>query len=415
VSATGAERSCRFCEADLKTTFLDLGTSPLANSFLTAEQLDQMEPFYPLHAYICNGCLLVQLEEFVAPDSIFEHYAYFSSYSGALVESAAAYCRDANGRFGLDANSQVIEIASNDGYLLRNFVQLGVPVLGIEPAKNVAEEAIRNGVPTHTGFFDSKLARELVGNGVQADLLVANNVLAHVPALNDFVAGMKIILKPTGVLTLEFPHLMRLMERNQFDTIYHEHLSYFSFLTIELILKTHGITVFDVEEIANHGGSLRIFGRHESDESKPIDRRVGELRSVEQEQHFDRIERYLSFPDQVYRTKRALLSFLIEKKDQGKSVVAYGAPAKGNTLLNFCGIGPDIIDYAVDQSPHKQGLFLPGTRLPVHPPERLDESPPDYILLLAWNLKDEIIASMGRMRDRGTRFVTPIPRLEVFE
>jgi 2-polyprenyl-3-methyl-5-hydroxy-6-metoxy-1,4-benzoquinol methylase len=410
--ATGA---CRFCESPLGTTFVDLGVSPLANSYLRPDQLQRMEPFYPLHAYVCDACLLVQLEEFESPEEIFGDYAYFSSYSDTLLAHAKAYCEAMTERFGIGASSHVVEVASNDGYLLRNFVEVGVPVTGIEPAANVAKVAVENGVPTLVEFFGEAMAGRLRAAGKGADLIAANNVLAHVPAINDFVRGMKVLLNPTGVVTVEFPHLMRLMEHNQFDTIYHEHFSYFSFLVVERIFATHGLVLFDVEEIPTHGGSLRIFARHAEDVSKPVSGRVEGLRAREIADGFDRVERYTDFGAQVAATKRALLAFLIEQKEQGRQIVGYGAAAKGNTLLNYCGIGPDFLDYVVDRSPHKQNQYLPGSRIPVVPAERLAETKPDFVLILAWNLKDEVMESMRHVREWGGRFVVPIPRIATYE
>jgi len=407
--------ACRFCGSPLETTVVDLGVSPLANAYLRPEQLRQAETFYPLHVFVCDDCLLVQLEEFESPQAMFSDYAYFSSYSDTFLAHAKAYCEQMSQRFGLDRGSQVVEIASNDGYLLRNFVAAGVPVLGVEPAANVAQAAIDQGVPTLVEFFGEGLARELRAQGKAADLLLANNVLAHVPALNDFVRGTQLLLAPQGVMTVEFPHLMRLLDLNEFDTIYHEHFSYFSLLVAERIFATHGIVVFDVEELDIHGGSLRLYGRHREDTSKPVTPRVEALRAREIERGLDRVETYLPFAEQVARTKRELLTFLIEKKSQGKQLVAYGAPAKGNTLLNYCGVGPDLLDYTVDRSPHKQGCYLPGSRIPIHGPERLRETQPDYVLILAWNLKQEIVESMRFVREWGGRFVVPIPRVALVE
>ena len=408
-------RPCRFCDAPLRTTFVDLGASPLANSFLEPVQLQRMEPFFPLHAYICDRCLFVQLEELESPEAIFRDYAYFSSYSDTFLAHAKAYCEAVSERFTIDERSRVVEIASNDGYLLRNFVEAGVPVLGIDPAANVARVAVGNGVPTMVEFFGEALARKLRDGEKGADLIVANNVLAHVPDLHDFVEGIRILLRPGGVMTVEFPHLMRLLEENQFDTIYHEHFSYFSFLTAERILAKHGIVVFDVEEIDTHGGSLRVYGRHDEDGSKPVGPRVEELRTREISKGLDRIETYLCFADRVAHTQREFLALLIDQKNQGKSMVAYGAAAKGNTLLNYCGIGTDFFDYIVDRSPHKQGLFLPGSRIPILAPERIRETRPDYVVILAWNLKDEVMESLRDVRGWGGRFVVPIPRIQVFE
>ncbi len=406
---------CRFCGAALSTTFVDLGVSPLANSYLKPERLNRMEPFYPLHAYVCDDCLLVQLEEFETPEAIFGDYAYFSSYSDTLLAHAKAYCEQMARRFGIDASRRVVEIASNDGYLLRNFVEMGVPVLGIEPAANVAKTAVERGIPTLVEFFGEALARRLRDEGRSAHLIAANNVLAHVPALNDFVRGLALLLEPDGVITIEVPHLMRLVERNQFDTIYHEHFSYFSLLVLERIFASHDLAVFDVDEIDTHGGSLRIYARHAADDSKPVHAGVAELRGREIADGFDRVDRHTSFGEQVAATKRALLSFLVEAKGQGRSIVAYGAAAKGNTLLNYCGVGTDFVDYIVDRSPHKQGLYLPGSRIPILGPEKIAETRPDYVLILAWNLKDEVMESMRHVREWGGRFVVPIPRVAVFE
>lgn len=405
---------CRFCQLPLKHSFVDLGMSPLANSYLEPAQLNQMEPFYPLHVYVCEHCFLVQLEEFASPEHIFSDYAYFSSYSDTWLQHARSYTEMVVERFGLDKQSQVVEIASNDGYLLQYFVEKGVPVLGIEPAANVAEAAIKKGIPTLRKFFGRKTADELVAEGIRADLLIGNNVLAHVPDLNDFVEGMKILLKPQGVITMEFPHLMRLMAENQFDTIYHEHFSYFSLMTVEKIFAAHGLTIFDVEELPTHGGSLRIYARHSEDETKPIADHVEKLRDRELREGFNKLETYTSFAQKVHETKRKLLEFLIQAKCEGKSIVGYGAPAKGNTLLNYCGIRTDFIDYTVDRSPHKQGRFLPGTHIPIYHPDKVKETRPDYLLILPWNLKEEIMAQMAFIREWGAQFVVPIPEVEVY-
>ncbi|HEX8747031.1 MAG TPA: class I SAM-dependent methyltransferase [Pyrinomonadaceae bacterium] len=407
------QTGCRFCGTPLKHTFVDLGVSPLSNSYLSAEQLSRMEPFYPLHAYVCHRCFLVQLEEFESPENIFQDYAYFSSYSESWLRHARAYTEQMIERFELGERSRVIEIASNDGYLLQYFVARGVPSLGVEPAANVAQVAEEKGVPTLTEFFGSRLATRLAAEGGQADLLLGNNVLAHVPALNDFVEGLKILLKPQGVITMEFPHLLRLMQDNQFDTIYHEHFSYFSFLTVEEVFARHGLTLFDVEELETHGGSLRIYARHPEDEGKAVTARVQELKERELSAGTRRLEAYLGFSAQVEETKRSLLTFLIEARREGKRIAAYGAPAKGNTLLNYCGIRTDFLDYAVDASPHKQGRFLPGTRIPIHHPDKLRETRPDYVLILPWNLREEIMAQGSYVREWGARFVVPIPQVEV--
>jgi SAM-dependent methyltransferase len=405
--------SCRNCGARLNYTFVDLGMSPLANSYLNAAQLNQMEPFYPLHVRLCGACFLVQLEPVTKPEEIFSDYAYFSSYSDSWLEHAKSYTEAAARRFGLNKQNWVVEIASNDGYLLQYFVARGIPVLGIEPARNVAEEAIRRGIPTEVRFFGESTARDLIMGGKQADLIVGNNVLAHVPDLNDFVSGLKILLAPAGVITLEFPHLMRLMEENQFDTIYHEHLSYFSLVTACDLFDRHAMRIFDVEELPTHGGSLRIYACHQENDQRPTGERVADLLSREQQAGFKTVEHYLSFAERVKQTKRKLLGFLIAAKDQGKSVVGYGAPAKGNTLLNYCGIRSDLLVYTVDRSPHKQEHFLPGIHIPICRPEKIKETRPDYVMILPWNLKDEVMGQMRYIRDWGGQFVVPIPEVKV--
>ena len=404
---------CRFCDQILEQIFVDLGMSPLANSYLTSAQLHQMEPFYPLRIYVCSDCLLVQAEEFESPDSIFGDYAYFASYSDTWLRHAKTYADMAIQRFRLNRNSLVVEIASNDGYLLQYFGALGIPVLGLEPAANVADAALTKGIPTMVRFFGEDTARDLVAQGMTADLLVGNNVLAHVPKLNDFVQGMKIVLKADGVITMEFPHLERLVQENQFDTIYHEHFSYFSFMVVEKIFATHGLTLFDVEELPTHGGSLRIYGRHTEDTSKPVGQRVINLRQREKDAGFASLQSYLSFAEKVKTAKYKLLNFLIKAKGEQKVIVGYGAPAKGNTLLNYCGIRSDFIDYTVDRSPHKQGHFLPGTHIPIHHPDKVKETKPDYLLILPWNLKDEVMEQMRYIRDWGGRFLVPIPEVQV--
>ena len=405
---------CRFCENPLETTFVDLGMSPLANSNLTEDQLNAVEMFFPLHVYVCKVCLLVQLEECSSPDKIFSDYDYFSSYSDSWLRHAQTYSEHVIQRFDLNAGSRVIEIASNDGYLLQNFNARGIPVLGIEPARNVAEVAKEKGITTLVEFFGEKLARDLTGKGTQADLLIGNNVLAHVPALNDFVRGLKVLLKPQGVITMEFPHLMRLMAENQFDTIYHEHFSYFSFYTVQKVFAAHGLTVFDVDELSTHGGSLRIYCCHERDSTKSIHPRVLELQHREEKEGLGKLEHYVSFSGRVTYVKRQLLLFLISAKEAGKTIAAYGAPAKGNTLLNYCGIGSDFIDYTVDRSPHKQGKFLPGTHIPIDEPDAIKRTKPDYLLILPWNLKDEIMQQMSYIREWGGAFVVPIPDVMVY-
>lgn len=404
---------CRSCGVELHYTFVDLGMSPLCESYVNIEQLNQVEAFYPLHVYVCEGCFLVQLCEYVSPEKIFSDYAYFSSYSDSWLRHVKDYTEMTIARFGLNASSQVVEIASNDGYLLQYFVERHIPVLGIEPAANVAAIAQQKGIPSITRFFGENTARELVSTGKRADLLIGNNVLAHVPDINDFVKGMKIVLKPDGVITMEFPHLMRLMEENQFDTIYHEHFSYLSYTTVEKIFAAHGLRLFDVEEIPTHGGSLRIFACHEEDGSKPVCRRVIELREGEEIAGFGRLDHYFSFTERVKETKRKLLDFLIKAKRERRTIVGYGAPGKGNTLLNYCGIRTDFLDYVVDRSPYKQGKFLPGTHIPIFHPDRIRETRPDYVLILPWNLKNEVMEQNAYIRAWGGQFVVPIPEVKV--
>jgi SAM-dependent methyltransferase len=406
--------ACRFCRSALRYSFVDLGMSPLCESYVNADHLDHMEPFYPLRVYVCDQCYLVQLLEYVSPTHIFSDYAYFSSYSDSWLRHAKAYVEMAMQRFRLDGGSRVVEIASNDGYLLQYFVERAIPVLGIEPAANVAEVAKKKNVPSVVKFFGEKIACELADNGQRADLLLGNNVLAHVPDINDFVKGMKILLKPQGVITMEFPHLMRLVEENQFDTIYHEHFSYLSLLTVENIFAAHGLTLFDVDEIPTHGGSLRIYARHSLNTSEPVGRRVTELREREERAGFTCLDHYFSFAEKVKETKRKLLEFLIQVKRDGFTVAGYGAPGKGNTLLNYCAIRADFLDYTVDRSPHKQGKFLPGTHIPIFHPEKIRESRPNYILILPWNLKDEIMEQLAYAREWGAKFVVPIPEVKVY-
>jgi len=414
VPARARSFACRFCGAPLETTFVDLGMSPLCESFVRPDQLAEMEPFYPLHAYVCGRCFLVQLQEFVPPDEIFTEYAYFSSYSTSWVEHARRYAEMMIARFRLGRASKVIEIASNDGYLLQHFVARGVPVLGIEPAANVAKVAIGKGVSSIVRFFGRQSAAEIAAEHGRPDLLLGNNVLAHVPDINDFVGGMKILLAPQGVITMEFPHLARLIAENQFDTIYHEHFSYLSFVTAERIFAHHGITLFDVEELPTHGGSLRIYGRHDENAALAVTERVRELRQREIDEGFLTQERYRGFDERVKATKRKLLTFLIDARQLGKKVVGYGAPGKGNTLLNYCGIRTDFLDFTVDANPYKHGKFTPGTRIPILAPEKLRDARPDYVLILPWNLKDEIGAQAGYIREWGGKFVVPIPEVTVY-
>ena len=411
----GEGSRCLHCKTLLRQTFVDLGMSPLCESYLPAEKLNLMEPFYPLHVYVCESCFLVQLEEYVAPKDIFSEYAYFSSYADSWVDHMRRYAEMISERLKLGKGNLVVEVASNDGYLLQHFVRMGIPVLGIEPAANIAKVAIEKGVPTLIKFFGEQTARELAAEGRHADLICGANVLAQVPDPNDFVKGMKILLKPRGVITIEFPHLMKLMAENQFDTIYHEHFSYFSWISAQKIFASQGLTLFDVEELPTHGGSLRIYACHSEDRSKPITERARELYQREIDAGLTRLESYAGFGERVKETKRKLLHFLVEAKRQGKKVVGYGAPGKGNTLLNYCGIRTDFLDFTVDRNPYKQGKFLPGTHIPIYAPEQIDEARPDYVLILPWNFKDEIIRQMERIRVWGGKFVVPIPETRVFD
>jgi hypothetical protein len=407
-------RACRFCGAGLEHVMVDLGMSPLCETYLTADQLDAMEPFYPLQVRVCERCLLAQVPAYVPPEGIFTEYAYFSSYSDSWVEHARRHAERMRAMLGLDRSSLVVELASNDGYLLQHFLPMDVGVLGIEPAGNVAEAAIGRGVPTLTEFFGVGLATRLREEGRQADLIVANNVLAQVPDLNDFVAGMAILLAPKGVATIEFPHLARLVAGNQLDTIYHEHFSYFSLLTSDRVFSAHGLTIFDVEELATHGGSLRLYVHHADDGSRPVSRRVPALLERERSAGMTEMGYYTAFGRRAEDTKHALVEFLIDARRHGLAVAGYGAPGKGNTLLNFCGIRTDLLAYTVDRNPYKQGRYLPGTHIPVHHPDRLAETRPDLILILPWNLRTEIAQQLAPAREWGARLVVPIPRLEVF-
>ena len=405
---------CRFCNTHLRHLFLSLGAAPLSNSYLTGEDLQKMEPHYPLDVYVCHNCLLVQLEEFEKAQDIFHAgYAYFSSYSDSWLKHCENYVDMMVERFGLNEAKFVVEIASNDGYLLQYFKKYNVPILGIEPAANTARVAREKGIPTEISFFDQVYAQGMLRAGRQADLIIGNNVLAHNPNLNDFVRGLKTALKPDGLITMEFPHLARLMEETQFDTIYHEHFSYFSFLAVEKIFREHGLAVFDVEELPTHGGSLRIFAAHAEDAGKSFSPRVGALRARELENGYGSIDHYLGFQKKVQAVKRSLLQILIGIKNEGKKIVGYGAPAKGNTLLNYCGIRTDFLDYTVDRSPHKQNCYLPGSRIPIKHPDRIREDKPDYVLILPWNIKEEIMEQMKHVREWGGRFIIPIPWVRI--
>ena len=406
---------CRFCGTTLVHTVADLGMSPLCESYVTEEDYGKAEPFYPLHAMVCHECLLVQVDEFVPREEIFSEYAYFSSYADSWVEHARRYCLDMTDRLRLGPDSRVVEVASNDGYLLQHFVSLGIPCYGVEPAANVAAVAIAKGVPTEVTFFGEETARGLVAAGRAADLVVGKNVLAQVPDLNDFVAGLKILMKLRGTLTIEFPHVLRTIEGNQFDQIYHEHYCYFSLIAVERIFAHHGITVFDVEEVPTHGGSLRIFGRHADEPDRGETPRLAAVRAEEQAAGLDRIETYAAFARKVVETKCAILEFLVGAVRDGRSVAAYGAPGKGNTLLNYCGVKRDFIPFTVDRNPYKQGRYLPGSRIPIFHPDRIRQVKPDFVIIMPWNFRDEIVAQLDFIRGWGGRFVTFIPRVEVFE
>ncbi|TGS82672.1 class I SAM-dependent methyltransferase [Mesorhizobium sp. M3A.F.Ca.ET.174.01.1.1] len=405
---------CRLCGSRLRHTLVDLGMSPPCESFLRADQLDQVELYYPLNVLVCDTCYLVQLKEYMSPETIFSEYAYFSSFSTSWVAHAKTYCEAITKRLGLGADSLAVELASNDGYLLQHFLPLGVPVLGVEPAANVARAALEKGVPTRVDFFGVRLALQMVAEGLRADLIIGNNVLAQVPDLNDFVAGMKILLKPQGVVTLEFPHIERLMAENQFDTIYHEHFSYFSLLTIDLMAARHGLRLIDVEELSTHGGSLRVYLANE-DSNWPVNDRVAKLLERENRHGLTEMATYASFGDKAQRAKRDLLAFLISAKNEGKKICGYGAPGKGNTLLNYCAIGPDFLDFTVDRNPYKHGRFTPGMHIPIRPVDAIDHAKPDYILILPWNLKDEIIHQMHHVAAWGAKFVVPIPFVAVID
>ena len=417
-AAAGASHApaCRFCAAPLVHTFVDLGTSPLCQRHVTPADFNRAENFYPLHVYVCDRCWLVQLPEYVAPDEIFDdRYAYFSSFSDTMLRHAQAYVEMITAKLKLGAESRVVEVASNDGYLLQYFVRRGIPALGIEPTANTAAAAEQKGVPSVVKFFGRKTASDVRGQHGPADLILGNNVLAHVPDINDFVGGLKILLAEGGVVTMEFPQLLHLIEQNYFDTIYHEHFSYLSFSTVETIFAEHGLTLFDVDEIDTHGGSIRIYAKHADDVTRPVEARVAAMKRREEQAGHRRLDYYQSFGERVKETKRKLLEFLIDAKRAGKSVAGYGAPGKGNTLLNYCGIRTDFLDYTVDRSPHKYGNFLPGTRIPIHHPDKVRETKPDYLLILPWNLREEIMRQMSYVREWGGKFVVPIPEVKVYE
>ena len=405
-------KACRFCETPLRESFADLGMTPLSNSFIAVKKASAMEPFFPLHAWVCSACRLVQLEDFESPQHIFSDYIYFSSYSESWLRHAEAYAEAMTQRFSLTDRSTVVEIASNDGYLLQYFQRRGVQVLGVEPAVNVAAVAAKKGVRTEVAFFGEATARRLKAAGVAPDLIAANNVLAHVPDINDFVEGFAVLLKPDGAVTVEFPHLLRLMQETQFDTIYHEHFSYLSLHVVQRIFARHAMRVFDVEQLRTHGGSLRVFIGHAGSGHAETDA-VATVLHAEQEAGLETDEAYRRFARQVIETKCALLRFLVDARAAGKTVAAYGAPAKGNTLLNYCGVGPELVAYTVDRSPYKQGMLLPGTRIPVYAPDMIMATKPDYVLILPWNLQDEVTAQMAQVRNWGGQFVVPIPTVRI--
>ncbi|GAA0265961.1 hypothetical protein LNAOJCKE_2257 [Methylorubrum aminovorans] len=406
---------CRFCDTPLQTSFANLGMSPISNDFVSLEHAQAMEPFYPLHAYVCEECFLVQLIDFEKAENMFsDEYSYFSSYSESWLRHAKAYAESMIERETLGPESLVIEIASNDGYLLQYFKQAGIPVLGIEPTANTARVALKDrGIQSEIAFFGRATASRLVEKGFRADLMAANNVLAHVPDINDFVAGYQILLKPEGIANVEFPHLLSQIENRQFDTIYHEHFSYLSFTIARRIFATHGMRVFDVEELTTHGGSLRLSICHNTNVARPDTRRVENMLERELAAGLSDIATYRRFADEVVKIKCDLLDFLVTARRQGKSVVGYGAPAKGNTLFNYCGVGPELVEFTVDRSPHKIGRLLPGVRIPIRPPEAIFERRPDYVLIMPWNLKDEIMEQMAGVREWGGQFVTPIPTVQV--
>ena len=407
--------SCRFCSTKIEHILVDLGMSPLCESYLAREQLNHMEAFYPLKVFVCTNCFLVQLEEYVSPEEIFTEYAYFSSYSDTWLQHAKRFTDFMIDRFELGGQHHVIELASNDGYLLQYFVEKGIPVTGIEPAKNVARVAVEKGIPTVVDFFGVKLANKLRREGVTADLLVGNNVLAQVPDINDFVKGMKIILRSKGIITMEFPHLMRLIEGNQFDTIYHEHFSYFSLIAVEKIFAANGFTLFDVEELSTHGGSIRIYGQHVEDPERKVTERFSELKERELKAGYHKMGTYAAFADKVAETKRKLLQILIDLKQKGKTIVGYGAPGKSNTLLNYCGIRTDYLNYTVDRNPYKHGKYTPGTHIEIFSPNRIQTDRPDFVLILPWNLKSEIVKQLSFIKEWGGKFIVPIPEPKIID
>lgn len=406
--------NCRFCGKTLTHEFIDMVNAPPSNAFLTKEQLNEPETFYPLKLFVCDSCFLVQIDEYKKSSDIFDSgYVYFSSFSRTWLAHAKKYAEMMIEKYGYNENSRIIEIASNDGYLLQYFKERGIPSLGIEPAEGTAAEARKKGIETIVDFFSTRLARSIANQGRKADLLIGNNVLAHVPELNDFVAGLKIALKPDGVITMEFPHLMQLIDNCQFDTIYHEHFSYLSFMVVRSIFKNHGLELFDVEELSTHGGSLRIFAKHAEDSTKIVSENVNALLNKELSRGFNAIAYYENFQNKTDEIKYNILQFLLKQKKDGRKVAAYGAAAKGNTLLNYCGIKKDLIAFVVDASPYKQGKYLPGSHIAVVNEEEVKKYKPDYIFILPWNLKEEIMEQMSFIREWGGRFVVPIPKVQV--
>jgi hypothetical protein len=405
---------CRFCQAPLELTVVDLGMSPLCESYVAPDGLEAMERFYPLHARVCTRCWLVQIPDVVPREDIFCEYAYFSGYATSWVEHARRYVEMIQGRLRLGRDDVVVELASNDGYLLQHFVGTGIDILGIDPASNVALAAEARGVPTLVDFFGREVAERLVSDGRQASLVIGNNVLAQVPDVNDFVAGVAVLLRPDGTATFEFPHLLQLIERVEYDTIYHEHFSYFSLTTTVEILAAQGLAVYDVDELATHGGSLRVYAQHEGG-PHPVGADVARLITVEESRGLRRASTYERFAEDVNASKHALLELLIHLKRKGSAVAGYGAPGKGNTLLNFCGIRTDLVEYTVDRNPYKQGLYTPGTRIPIFPPEHLAETRPAYILVLPWNLIDEISTQLEHTSEWGAKLIVPIPTATVIE
>jgi len=407
------QSTCRNCGNSLTYTFADLGASPLCNELVQPEKINKGQQTYPLHAYVCEECFLVQIGTGISPQEIYADYTYFSSYSDSWLDHSKQYVQEMTSNFNINPDCFVMEIASNDGYLLQYFKDKNIPILGIEPSGTVAKAAKEKGIPTEEVFFGKQTAEEIKSEYRSADLILGNNVLAHVPGIHDFMDGLEVVLSEDGIMTFEFPHLMQLVENNQFDTIYHEHFFYYSLHAVKTLFKKHGFKIFDVHQLPTHGGSIRIFITRAANKNYEINRRVTELLSEERMKGYLDVEFYTKFGERIKQTKRALLSLLTELKNKGKSIAGYGAPGKGNTLLNYCGIGTDFIDYTVDRSPHKQGHYLPGSLMPVHRPDKIRETKPDYILILPWNLKDEIMTQMDDVQEWGAKFIVPIPQPKV--